>query len=1325
MKQTVGWLRTLLQECNGAPDLELEAKFAPKFQGIVPEDFLVGVDAQTFRTVMNHFEEAVTQGALTISHSNETVHFLSDSAYDMCGEQLNQCGLINKHGSDVRVVIQPDKPRSVLIKTRLELPGAKKSVYVEGFKLSLSNERFIEVESRDALQVIKTFDALPPGAIMARRKQRTSFTQRVLDKDHNSIEILRFDFTVTHTDYAESGDGLETDDDPNTDDGADRAFEIEMEYVGNKNPRGGTASLQQSPQMMEKVATLFFNNIRRLLCLIQGSSSPINIKQHNQLVCAYMEVLGVTGADDPYRPYKFETTDTNLFKGCQPRSLHKRDLPLLVQDGYFVMDKTDGERFQLLALPSEGMLRCYLIDRWMHIVQAGLTVTSPDPTDENNLIASGFLLDGELVSVEGDAPDRYLAFDVLWASGVDLRPKLTYRRLENLAQIVKEVNAAKQVGKAALHVEIKHYVHWPRGKALSGDLIREMTNRDYAVDSSGSKLPSLIFTPDMPYPRTRKWPQLLKWKGKQSTVDLFVKRNDKEGRWDLLLCGSFATIRRDQTRCLVFKQVPAEDAVFGNRGGGGGGNMDKPNAYWVVMANGLIVQHPSRDLMWSDTRSSIPFPFQPWLNDDDVAGAGIELEDEAVFEFSYDSDAGKLVPLCKRSDKSLQGVQGANDLRVAVDVWESMKYPVTQAQLLALPKIEADEVNNERSYGTYPHVQDIHRGLDWQSVFSGKTTTSDARDPSLRELIALRRMHNRIKGQVIERATCQTKTVTDAEMLTSLGGQVISSRDATTGYNVTSPKWSLPKTPHVWKMLETVWGVQKEDCTGTAERIHVTERALRQRQSTLTIQDEAKVVVDMCCGKGGDLNKYVKQNVGVLVGIDNVPELLHGYEDAALNRWSGLRMRRVPPQTDACFVLADARQPIYDTLSKLHIPLEADVVTCFFAIHYFFSTEQDAKSLLQNVKDLLKPGGFFVGTVIDGELMHDKLRQNDNCYHWEPPDGLLDLFEVKSVNFDATQKSFEELPSYGTRIDVTIQSSIIEQYFNLPEKDGSSKSENLVKFDVLVRLASDYDLALVETQTFDQYFPEFPSIQLPQAVASYSATHRTFCFRKVSKSRDDGLRTSLEIKENVRRLQQQQLHEGKVADTVEPDVYACHAAYPDDAIIRRLPSTATFNDDYDEEDDVFGEVAGPVPQIVAKEEEIEEEEEEGEDGPQPMSLDSGDEEEDEKEEQHEEDEEDDEEGAESSSEEEAPSSSAKRESPPRPPTPKAKKKAKIVPPPPPKKKEAVVEPVTKKAKKDDAVEEKLCGARCANGECRGCACKRKFKQKCHAGCGCGKLCRNR
>lgn len=45
--------------------------------------------------------------------------------------------------------------------------------------------------------------------------------------------------------------------------------------------------------------------------------------------------------------------------------------------------------------------------------------------------------------------------------------------------------------------------------------------------------------------------------------------------------------------------------------------------------------------------------------------------------------------------------------------------------------------------------------------------------------------------------------------------------------------------------------------------------------------------------------------------------------------------------------------------------LELDLVSCQFCIHYSFESIAQARCMLKNAAECLKPGGFFVGTVPD------------------------------------------------------------------------------------------------------------------------------------------------------------------------------------------------------------------------------------------------------------------------------------------------------------------------------------------------------------------------
>ena len=49
---------------------------------------------------------------------------------------------------------------------------------------------------------------------------------------------------------------------------------------------------------------------------------------------------------------------------------------------------------------------------------------------------------------------------------------------------------------------------------------------------------------------------------------------------------------------------------------------------------------------------------------------------------------------------------------------------------------------------------------------------------------------------------------------------------------------------------------------------------------------------------------------------------------------------------------------------------------CQFSIHYFFKNQESLNNLLSNVSILLKEGGKFIATCLDGKEVFDRLRVN-------------------------------------------------------------------------------------------------------------------------------------------------------------------------------------------------------------------------------------------------------------------------------------------------------------------------------------------------------------
>ena len=175
----------------------------------------------------------------------------------------------------------------------------------------------------------------------------------------------------------------------------------------------------------------------------------------------------------------------------------------------------------------------------------------------------------------------------------------------------------------------------------------------------------------------------------------------------------------------------------------------------------------------------------------------------------------------------------------------------------------------------------------------------------------------------------------------------------------------------------------------------------------------------------------------------------------------------------------------------------------------------------------------------------------------------------------------------------------------------------------------------------------------------------------------------MEIKENVRVLQQMQLHEGKVKDTILINNYACHAAYPDDAIVQRLLFSSPdipLEHDFERIDILPPSRTTTMYRIDNG-------------GSQPMDLESDEEQEEQQhgeEEEGEEDESEEDESEEDESEEDNDGGE-----------------------------HALLQPPAKKTKND--LPEK-CSGQCK--KCTRCVCKRA-KRKCHDACGCGDSCQNK
>eukprot|EP00703_Trepomonas_sp_PC1_P000828 JAP95778.1 mRNA cap guanine-N7 methyltransferase [Trepomonas sp. PC1] len=132
-------------------------------------------------------------------------------------------------------------------------------------------------------------------------------------------------------------------------------------------------------------------------------------------------------------------------------------------------------------------------------------------------------------------------------------------------------------------------------------------------------------------------------------------------------------------------------------------------------------------------------------------------------------------------------------------------------------------------------------------------------------------------------------------------------------------------------------------------------------------------VLDLCCGKGGDLGKYAKQNTYYYSGVDitaaSIAEAIRRYNDILSEN-----TKRRNQMFQADFVLADVSSvPLYK-----HFDRRFDIISCMFALHYQFRTQMTADNFFSNVKQLLAKNGAFIAVFTSKEAI---LTRVDGQHH--------------------------------------------------------------------------------------------------------------------------------------------------------------------------------------------------------------------------------------------------------------------------------------------------------------------------------------------------------
>ncbi|KAH6605741.1 mrna cap guanine-n7 methyltransferase [Trichoderma cornu-damae] len=159
------------------------------------------------------------------------------------------------------------------------------------------------------------------------------------------------------------------------------------------------------------------------------------------------------------------------------------------------------------------------------------------------------------------------------------------------------------------------------------------------------------------------------------------------------------------------------------------------------------------------------------------------------------------------------------------------------------------------------------------------------------------------------------------------------------------------------------------------------------------------LVLDIGCGKGGDLSKWQQapQPIQLYVGLDpanvSIEQARDRYRHMGSRGGRGGRGgrfggggggNRPPPRLfDARFHVKDCySQSIEDVEIIRQVGFDPstmnrrgfDVVSMMFSMHYAFESEKNARTMLRNVAGALKKGGRFIGCIPNSDVLGERVR---------------------------------------------------------------------------------------------------------------------------------------------------------------------------------------------------------------------------------------------------------------------------------------------------------------------------------------------------------------
>jgi len=612
-----------------------------------------------------------------------------------------------------------------------------------------------------------------------------------------------------------------------------------------------------------------------------------------------------------------------------------------------------------------------------------------------NKEAYNSLIDGEYIQcnkrIDDIKKNLYAAFDIYYLNGKLLTSlPLIGGRNDELLKTKKYLN----LGKSNFEYLIK--IHHNSSDILNDckEILNNPTNYPYEIDGlifTPAKLSVYGYYPSMPVPITQNmsWDRVFKWKPpEQNTIDFLVK--------------FVGEVKKDGIKYKKLGLYVGFNPLSSNE---------------INIEEGLKLRY---DKSYSKAQflemkekiknkeDYIPVLFKPIIYyTPDVEFAFIKIDNkgeirtennnkidnDTIIEFRYNINEKQWIPIRIREDKTTIYKKGsfaktANSLPVAINVWRSIHNPISKELIIGSRRMLEKEISSDIQ-GKTLEADDIYysRGIPRRSLLSYQMIT----------------FHKNIINDKL--------------------------------YLLPEKRYSL---------------------------------------------------LELACGQAGDLSRWIKGNYNFIFGIDYAKDNIYKPNDGAYSRMikEYNRFNREKKDEKAffpniVFAAGDCSLDIksgaagVDQESKELMRLvmnsnfkssknhykyiigkganKFDVVTCMFAIHYFFESEERLNGFLNNVSTNLKKGGSFICTFMDGTSV-EKILGTDGI-----AEGRAILNDSNALIW-AIIKRFNDQENYNKKVDVFIENTqrLIPEF--------------LVNYDLLIIKAREFGLEIQDSELFSETF---------------------------------------------------------------------------------------------------------------------------------------------------------------------------------------------------------------------------------------------------------------